>query len=143
MFNRLFFSVSTGYFATFNATHYEFDISVYCPIGTVVFEAMHFYENPDDIQLALVDFQASSSTGTIGDFEAFSLNGMGNGAVVGPDGLITVTTDQLVNASDTTCDFSLASLVTTGAITESITAIVIVHKKGKQLWKSFPAFLYC
>jgi len=142
MFNRLFFSVPTGYFATFNATHYEFDISMYCPIGTVVFEAMHFYENPDDIQLALVDF-SSGTTGTIRDFEPFSLNGMGNGAVVGPDGLITLTTDQLLNANDVTYDFSLSSLVTTGAITESITAIVIVHKKGKQLWKSFPAFLYC
>ena len=99
-----------------------------------MFEAMHFYENPDDIQLALVDFQTAGSdgtTGTIGDFEPFSLNGMGNGAVVGPDGLITVTTDQLLNANDTTCDFSLSSLVTTGARTEPITAIVIVHKKGK------------
>ena len=129
-FECFFFSVPTGYFAIFNATHYEFDISVYCPIGTVVFEAMHFYENPDDIQLALVDF-SSGTTGTIGDFEAFSLYGMGNGAVVGPDGLITVTTDQLLNASDTTCDFSLSSLVTTGAITDSITAIVIVHKISK------------
>ena len=96
-----------------------------------MFEAMLFYENPDDIQLALVDFQTSGTTGTIGDFEPFSLNEMGNGAVVGPDGLITVTTDQLLNASDATCDFSLASLVTTGARTESIPAIVIVHKIGK------------
>ena len=36
------FSVPIGYYAIFNATHYEFDVSVYSPVGTVVFEALIF-----------------------------------------------------------------------------------------------------
>ncbi|XP_065913242.1 uncharacterized protein [Dysidea avara] len=44
-------TIPTGYFTIFNATHYEFDVNVYCPIGTVVFEGCILVEDPNTVQL--------------------------------------------------------------------------------------------
>ena len=47
----ILYTVSPGYVVAFNATEYEFDVNVYSPNGTVVFEALLFAENPSSLYL--------------------------------------------------------------------------------------------
>jgi len=83
-----------------NATHYEFDVNVYSPIGTVVFEALVLLEYPEDVLIVLVDFQ-----GTVGGgFRPYSISGMGqHGTFNGDftdDILINVTLEQELDPND-------------------------------------------
>jgi len=132
------FSVPSGYLTIFNATHYEFDVNVYSPIGTVVFEALLLVEMTDERGIVLVDFQDSAGTGGVGDIEPFSINGMGNSDVISPvtgDVLITITTDELLNHTDTNViyRFQVVSLASIGSTTESEAADVILYEIGE--WK--------
>ncbi|XP_065915311.1 uncharacterized protein [Dysidea avara] len=125
--------VPAGYYAIFNATHYEVDANIYCPIGTVVFEALLLVEDPNDVFLILVDFQSIGGSSTFRHFEPFSINGMGNSDVIDPvtgDVSIIITTDQTLNSNDTVCEFQLTVLVATGFDTQSVTTNAIVHKRG-------------
>ena len=63
--------VTPGYALAFNATEYEFDISVYSPVGTVVFEALLFVENPNNFTLIGVNF-----AGVETEYSPYSINGM-------------------------------------------------------------------
>jgi len=63
------YTVSAGYFVILNATEYEFDVNVYSPVGTVVFEAILIAENPGDLSI-LVRF-----AGSISEFGPYSING--------------------------------------------------------------------
>ena len=93
------FLVPTGYCAILNATHYEFDVNVYSPIGTVVFEILILFENPEDVLIVFVDFW-----GTIGEFRPYSINEMGQYSTFCDnftDGIITnVTLRQELDPGD-------------------------------------------
>ena len=123
------FSVPTGYYAIFNATHYEFDINVYSPVGTVVFEALILVENPDDVSIVLVDFQAGYLS-TISDFEPFSINRMGNTGefyLIFGNVVVTVTTDQILVPYDTRLiyQFQLSCIAVGTRAIEDIANIIL------------------
>ena len=65
---EFFITVPTsGYIAMFNATQYEVDVNVYAPVGTVVFTALVFVENPDNLHyMGIYTYPLSQ----------FSVNGM-------------------------------------------------------------------
>ena len=98
-----------------------------------MFEALLLIEDPNDVFLVLVDFQ-----GVGGDFEPFSINGMGHSDVIDPvtgDVWVIIVTDQTLNPNGTTCEFQLVALAT-GVDTQSETINVTVHKRGKLLFSS-------
>ena len=82
-----------------NATHYEFDVNVYSPIGTVVFEALVFIENPNDAIIVYLFFN-----GPYQNFRPFSINGMNDvsyfDTMISGELLFTITTDELLSLSD-------------------------------------------
>ena len=63
--------VSVGYIITFNATEYEFDVNVYSPVGTVVFEALLLAEDISIFSAIHVNF-----SGNLNRFSPYSINGM-------------------------------------------------------------------
>ena len=69
----LLFSVPSGYLIAPNATEYEFDVNVYSPVGTVVFEALLIAENSiNDFVLVIANFAGAET-----EFGPYSINGMG------------------------------------------------------------------
>ena len=94
----------------FNATEYEFDVNVYSPIGTVVFEVLLLVENPNNMLLLLVDL-----VGMI--VNIFSFNGMGNfveffGTSISENITLAITLDETLNPDDrnVTYQFSLSTI---------------------------------
>ena len=67
----ILYAVSPGYGITFNATEYEFDVNVYSPVGTVVFEALIVAENASSLVMLGAGFNGSEP-----NFGHFSINGM-------------------------------------------------------------------
>ena len=70
----MFSTVFAGYFVTFNATEYEFDVNVYSPIETVTFQAILITErlDPNNDQVNRYEFQltyfvATNSTQMTGE----------------------------------------------------------------------------
>ena len=55
----ILYTVSPGYVVAFNATEYEFDVNVYSPAGTVVFEALIFAENSSSLVTMGVAFSGT------------------------------------------------------------------------------------
>ena len=103
-----------------------------------MFEALLLVEMADERGIVLVDFQDSTGTGSVGDIEPFSINGMGNSDVISPvtgDVLITITTDELLNHTDAKVifRFQVVSLASIGSTTESEAADVILYEIGE--WK--------
>ena len=128
--SNVFYSVSPGYITTFNATQYEFDVNVYSPVGTVVFESLLVVENINDLLIMIVNFEGSRH-----EFVPFSLNGMGDSVtfdVVKTNILLTITLDETLNPNDTTVEynFTLQYFIAGFDISQSGSVNVLLYEVG-------------
>ena len=87
--------VPTGYIITFNATEYEFDISVHSSVGMVVFEALLIVENITDFVIIEVNFSGAP---------LYSINEADTLAIFGffptTNPLLTITLNEILNSDD-------------------------------------------
>ena len=122
--------VSAGYNITYNATEYEFDISVYSPVGTVVFEALLVTENINNFIVIIANF-----SGDMNNYGPFSINGMETQVTF--DGTITmnplllITLDETLDMNDSIVEYrftinyeALIFSVHTGSVN------VVLHEIG-------------
>ena len=136
-FTFLFYTV-TSFIAMFNETEYEFDISIYSPIGTVVFEA--FFVISPNVTVESLSFDIIMTDGLVGESTIngdFLINGTIPPLVVQPpyhsQYLLTITTGNTLDANDTTdVTFDLFAFVnTTIGIVVMPMSNVTLHKIGK------------
>ena len=121
----MLYLVLTGYNITFNATEYEFDVSVYSTVGTVVFDALLIVENFD----ALVVITVSSS-----GFPLYSINEADTQVVFElprTNPLLTITLSEVLNLDDENVDYNFTihydAVIDTGSVN------VILHEIGKSI----------
>ena len=94
----ILYTVSPGYIVAFNATEYEFDVNVYSPNGTVVFEALIFAENPNNIRIMSAAFRGSEV-----NHGPYSINGMDGSTEVNPirsNNLLTIRMNETLDPND-------------------------------------------
>jgi len=114
---------------------------VYCPIGTILFEASILLEDPSDVGLVLVDFMSGDTDGgrtggSSREFEPYSINGMGNNDQYSPPFTsqvsVNISLDMELNHNDSEVlyQFTLSILVTGGTI-NSTEVGVCLHEIGK------------
>ena len=91
--------VSTGYYIALNASEYEFDVNVYSPVGTVVFEALLIAENVNDLLTVGVNFAGRQTA-----FGPYSINGMDTevtfDAPITSSPLLTIRLDETLDPND-------------------------------------------
>ena len=126
------YTVTLGYVLALNATEYEFDVSVYSPLGTVVFEALLFVENANNFTSIVANF---AGTGT--EYSPFSINGDNLTATffsIERDHLLRVALDEMLHLNDTEAIYefridAVGFLRPSGSI--ELRADVIIHEFGK------------
>ena len=125
-------TVTPGYVLVFSATEYEFDVSVYSPVGTVVFEALLFVENTNNFTSIVANF---AGTGT--EYSPFSINGDNLAAtffVIERDHLLRVTAlDEVLDLNDEEAiyEFSIDAVGFFQGGSRELRADVIIHEIGK------------
>ena len=130
----MFFTVPAGYIITFNATEYEFDVNVYSPIGTVVFEALLIAENINNFFTISVTFSGDDET----QYSPYSINGMNQVRLdfpISTNPLLTIGLDERLNSTDQQLDyeFLLGYLALhVGEVEDTVS--VILHEFGKLLY---------
>ena len=126
------FIVSPGYNIIFNATEYEFDVNVFSPNGTVVFEALLLLEDFSDITIVTVNF--------VGNADNYSINGMNTKINFFPietlaNPLLTITLNGALDPNDNTTDYIFMIEYVADSATQTIdyTSVVnvILHEIGK------------
>ena len=102
----VFCLVSPGYIIAFNATEYEYDINVYSPVGTIVFEVLLDVENFADTIAITVTL-----AGNADNFGHYSINGMNSMAEfvflpveMPANPLLTITLNGTLDPNDTNTD---------------------------------------
>ena len=127
--------VVSSLLAQFNTTEYEFDLNVYSPIGTTVFEAL-FIINPNvTVEFLTFNIIMTDEILNVGDF---LINGTAPPLVIQQAPfhsmyLLTITTGNVLDTNDTMdITFSLFAYVniSTGIVVMS-TSNVTLHKIGK------------
>ena len=122
----------------FNETEYEFNISIYSPIGTVAFEAL-FIISPN-VTVEFLSFDIIMTDELVGESTIngdFLINGIIPPLVVQPPYqspyMLTITTGNTLDANDTTdITFDLFAFVnTTIGIVAMPLSNVTLHKIGK------------
>ena len=121
--------VPTGYIITFNATEYEFDISVHSSVGMVVFEALLIVENITDFVIIEVNFSGAP---------LYSINEADTLAIFGffptTNPLLTITLTENLNSDDENVDYYFTmhySADTTTGVEYANSVNVILHEIGK------------
>ena len=112
--------VLTGYNITFNATEYEFDVSVYSPVGTVVFDALLIVENITAFMRITVSISGTDSQIT---FDMPRANP-----------LLTITLSEVLNSDDENVDHVFIihyNAVTFTGVEYANSVNVILHEIGK------------
>ena len=112
--------VLTGYNITFNATEYEFDVSVHSVVGTVVFDALLIVENITAFMRITVSF---SGTDTQDTFDLPRTNP-----------LLTITLTEILNSDDENVDQNFTihyNAVTFTGVIYANSVNVILHEIGK------------
>ena len=127
----MLYLVSAGYIITYNATEYEFDISVYSSVGTVVFEALLIAEDISDLVLIIAIF-----AGDMTSFDPFSINGMETevrfDGPIRTNPLLTITLNEALDPNDSIVDYSFTInyiSLTVGIMRGSVN--IILHEIGK------------
>jgi len=131
--------VSAGYFVTFNATEYEFDVNVYSPLGTVVFEAILIAENPGNLSILSVNFD-----GAITEYGPYTINDAPNNPrestvtflqpSIEMNTLLTITLDEPLDSNNDQVnryEFQLVYFAATNSTTATGRINVILHEIGK------------
>ena len=124
--------------AQFNATEYEFNISIYSPNGTVAFEAL-FTINSNECTVEYLRFDIMMDK-VIGESSVvdgnFLINGMTSPLVIQAPFqsmyLLTVTTDNVLDINDTMdITFNLTAFINISTGVSSMpVSNVILHKIG-------------
>ena len=123
--------VLTGYNITFNATEYEFDVSVHSPVGTVVFEALLIVEDFNDLLII---------TATHSGPPLYSINGAGTQVVfdssIRTNPLLMITLTEILNADDENVYYNFtihyyAVTLTSDDHADSVN--VVLHEIGKSM----------
>ena len=122
---------SAGYLITFNATEYEFDVNVYSPNETVVFEAFLVAENINADFVIRVGFNGAAT-----EFDPYSINGMNSSVIItstqSTDPLLTIRLEEPLDPNDDQIDYTFAlAYLAAGAGVKSEEAKVIIHEIGK------------
>ena len=127
MFNFVvLYLVLTGYNITFNATEYEFDVSVHSPVGTVVFDALLVVEDFNDIIIITVTHSGAplySITQT--EFES-----------IRTDPVLTITLSEVLNSDDESVDYNFTihyDAHTFSGENHVNSVNVILHEIGKSM----------
>ena len=127
------YTVSVGYLLAFNATEYEFDVSVYSPVGTVVFEALLIVENVNNF--------TSIGAGFVGaevDYSPYSINEMNFSVVFIPirrNPILEVALDETLDINDEEAIYRFridaVGVPSQGGMNTELSTNVIVHEFGK------------
>ena len=123
----MLFTVSTGYTITYNATQYEFDVNVYSPVGTVVFQALLIAEDINSFFTISVRFDGNPS-----QYSPYSINGTDRfDFPISMNPLLTITLDETLNSTDEQVDYEF-TLRYLGIHSERVedAVIVILHEIG-------------
>ena len=123
--------VSPGYIIAYNATEYEFDVNVYSPVGTAVFDALLMIEHLPDTIIVVVKLVG-------GDANSFAINGMNRELTFLPvdileNPLLTITLNETLDANDENMDynFMITYFATTTPNTHYEDSVnVILHEIG-------------
>ena len=123
--------VSAGYVITYNATEYEFDISVYSSVGTVVFEALLVTENINDFVIITANF-----SGDINDFGPFSINGMETQVTfdhpITANPLLLITLNETLNMNDSIAEYRFTINYRAVIVEKYMGSVnVVLHEIGK------------
>ena len=130
----ILYTVSPGYVIALNATEYEFEVNVYSPTGTVVFEALLFAENPSSLVTMGAAFVETEA-----DYGPFSINGMDVSAVIfsiRSNNLLTIRIDddRALDPNDNKAvyEFTIRAFGVTPQLgTTEIQVNIILHEIGK------------
>ena len=126
--------MAAGYYIAFNASEYEFDVNVYSPIGTVVFEALLIAENVSNLLTI-----ASNFAGARREFGPYSINGMDIestfDAPIRSNPLLTIRLDETLDPNDDQVEytFTIDYVAAGSSRIRSQSANVILHEIGKLL----------
>ena len=133
------FLLAPPYIGLFNATEYEFDINIYSPIGTVVFEAL-FIINPN-VTVDYLSFDIIMMDEMVGESSVdgdFLINRTSPPLVIQQAPfqsmyLLTITSGNLLDTSNTMdITFSLFAFVNiSSGITETLISNVTLHQIGE------------
>ena len=133
--------VVLSFIAQFNETEYEFDINIYSPIGTVVFEAL-FIISPN-VTVEFLSFDIIMTDELVGESTIngdFLINGIIPPLVTQAPYqsmyLLTITTGNVIDTSDTTdVTFNLFAFVniSIGVVILPMSNVTL-HKIGKILY---------
>ena len=140
-----YFTISflvSSFIAQFNATEYEFDINIYSPIGTVVFEAL-FIINPN-IMVEYLSFDIIMMDEIVGESSVdgdFLINETIPPLVIQQAPfqsmyLLTITTGNVLDTNDTMdITFNLFAFIdiSTGVLSMSVSNVTL-HKIGKMCY---------
>jgi len=131
--------VSAGYFVTFNATEYEFDVNVYSPLGTVVFQAILIAENPGNLSILSVNFH-----GAVTEYGPYTINDAPNDPKtsivtflqpsIEMNTLLTITLDEPLDPNNDQVnhyEFQLFYFAATNSIQITDEINIILHEIGK------------
>ena len=129
------FSGTAGYLIAPNATEYEFDLNVYSPVGTVVFEALLVAEiDISNFVLIIVRFDGAQT-----DFGPYSINGMDTEVQFTPlittAPLLTIRLDEALDPNDDEVDYTFRLNYFGAAVAATSGAVdVIIHEISKLLY---------
>lgn len=125
-------TVTPGYVLVFSATEYEFDISVYSPVGTVVFEAFLFVESNNNFTSIGANFAGPET-----EYSPYSINGMNMPVSFAPIRRtrysLTVALDEALDLNDEEAiyEFSIDAVGFFQGGSRELRADVIIHEIGK------------
>ena len=130
----LLYLVSPGYVIRFNASEYEFDVNVYLPVGTVVFEALLITENLNELATLTANFRGSPEA-----YGPYSLNGMDETVIIDlpfpSNPLLSIALDESLEDNDDEIIYDFGLDVAAFSLTgfSEFSANVILHKISKLL----------
>ena len=124
-----------SFIAQFNTTEYEFDINIYSPIGTVVFEAL-FIINPN-VTVEYLSFNITVMDEMVGESSVdvnFLINGTAPPLVVQQAPfqsiyLLAITTGSILDIMDITFSLSAFINISVGIMTMPVCNVTL-HKIG-------------
>ena len=124
--------MDAGYYIAFNASEYKFDVNVYSPVGTVVFEALLVAENINDLLTIAVNFAGAST-----EFGPYSINEMDTedtfDVPITSNPLLTIRLDETLDPNDDQVEYTFTIDYVAAGFTRirSQSVDVILHEIGK------------
>jgi len=124
--------VPAGYYIAFNSSEYKFDVNVYSPVGTVVFEALLVAENINDLLTIAVNFAGAPT-----EFGPYSINEMDTEVTfdvpIISNPLLTIRLDETLDPNDDQVEYTFTIDYVAAGFTRirSQSVDVILHEIGK------------